>query len=623
MSGIVGIINTDGAPVDRGLLRRMTESMARRGPDAQEVWIDGPVGFGHALLRTTRESEGETQPRGLGGNLWLTADARIDGRAELIRELEAAGFGGLKRAPDADLLLRAYAAWGEDCVGRLIGDFSFAVWDPSRRRLFCARDHFGVRPFYYASLKNCFVFSNTLDCLRLHPAVSSELNERALGDFLLFDFNYDPATTVFADIRRLPPAHRLTWTEGEPRTARYWSLPTDGRVRYRKRGEYVERFKELLSAAVDDRLRTERVGVLMSGGLDSTALAATARELFSREGRRFDLQAYTITYERLIKYDEDYYAGLTAAALSIPLNLLVADDYKLLERCFRPETRRPEPVPNPLMAINDDQYEQLAANSRVALSGHGPDTVLSTHFSLHFIALAKQGYPARALADVGRYAFWLRQPPPVGVRTLLRRYLGGERPPPEPPLPAWLNPEFVARENLVERFREINARPAPVHATNPVGYSRLATPFWAYLFERDNLDVSRFAVEIRYPFFDLRLVSYLLAIPTVPWCVDKKLLRLAMRGSLPEAVRLRPKTPMADDVFQARVERGEAPWVGKLDVLPDLTRYIRPTDRQELERDGADDIWFNLRLIWFNSWMQQALEDRNGYSQGESHGLTG
>jgi asparagine synthase (glutamine-hydrolysing) len=156
-----------------------------------------------------------------------------------------------------------------------------------------------------------------------------------------------------------------------------------------------------------------------------------------------------------------------------------------------------------------------------------------------------------------------------------------------------------------------------------VGYSRLASPFWAYLFERDNLDVSRFAVEIRYPFFDLRLVSYMLAIPTVPWCVDKKLLRLAMRGSLPEAVRLRPKTPMADDVFQARVERGEAPWAGKLAVLPALTRYIRPTDRQELERDGADDIWFNLRLIWFNNWMQQALEDRDGYSQGESHGLTG
>jgi asparagine synthase (glutamine-hydrolysing) len=612
LSGIVGIINTDGAPVDRGLLRRLTESMARRGPDAREVWADGPVGFGHAMLRTTREAEGETQPRGLGGNLWVTADARIDGRAELIRELEAAGFGGLKKAPDADLLLGAYAAWGEDCVGHLLGDFSFAIWDSARRRLFCARDHFGVRPFYYASLKNCFVFSNTLDCLRLHPAVSSELNERALGDFLLFDFNYDLATTVFADIRRLPPAHRLTWTEGEPRAARYWSLPTEGRVRYRKRGEYVERFKELLSAAVDDRLRTERVGVLMSGGLDSTALAATARELLSRAGRPFDLQAYTITYERLIKYDEDYYARLTAEALGIPLNLLVADDYKLLERCFQPETRKPEPIVNPLMATNDDQYAQLAANSRVVLAGQGPDTVLSTHFPQHVSSLYQQGYLMRALADVGRYAFWQRKLPPVGVRTLLRRYLGRELPPPEPPFPPWLNPDFVARENLAERFRQLNAAPEPVHATNPVGHNRLASPFWAYLFERDNLDGSRFGLEIRYPFFDVRLVSYMLAIPTARWCVDKRLLRLALRGSLPESVRLRPKTPMSGDVFQARVDRGERPWVGKLDVSPPLTKYIRVTDRQELERYGADDFWFNLRLVWLNDWVQQTLENRSG-----------
>lgn len=623
MSGIVGIVNTDGAPVDHDLLRRMTEFMAQRGPDAQEIWADGPVGFGHAMLRTTRESEGEEQPRSLGGNLWVTADARIDGRAALVRKLEGAGFDGLKEAADADLILRAYAAWGEDCVQHLIGDFSFAVWDAPRRRLFCARDHFGVRPFFYASLKNCFVFSNTLDCLRLHPAVSSELNERALGDFLLFDLNYDLATTVFADILRLPPAHRLTLSGGEPRPARYWSLPTDGRIRYRRRGEYVEHFRELLKEAVDDRLRTERAGVLMSGGLDSTAVAATACELLSREGGDFSLRAYTITYEKLIEYDEDYYAGLTAEALGIPLNLLVADDYKLFEKCFQPESCRPEPVPNPLRAINDDQYRQLSADSRVALSGHGPDTVLSTHFPRHVASLARQGHTLRALADVGRYAFWQRQPPPVGVRTLLRRYLKREPTPPEPRVPSWLNPDFIARENLAERFRQLNTEPEPVHATNPVGYRRLDNPFWAYVFERDNLDVSRFAVEIRYPFFDLRLVSYMLAIPAVPWCVDKKLLRLAMRGSLPEPVRLRPKTPMVNDVFQARVDRGERPWVGKLNVLPALTKYFSSTDKQELERYGADDIWFSLRLVWLNYWMQQALEDRSAYTRGESYERAG
>lgn len=112
MSGIVGIVNADGAPVDRVLLRRMADFMARRGPDAQDIWIDGPIGFGHTMLRTTRESEGEVQPRVLG-ELCVTADARIDGRAELINKLQGVGHDWREGVPDADLTLRAYAAWGE------------------------------------------------------------------------------------------------------------------------------------------------------------------------------------------------------------------------------------------------------------------------------------------------------------------------------------------------------------------------------------------------------------------------------------------------------------------------------------------------------------------------------
>src|SRR6267154_902630 len=129
MSGIVGIINLDGAPVDRNLLSRMTEFMSFRGPDAQEIWIDGNVGLGHRMLRTTWEAETETQPLTLDGKVWLAADARIDGREQLISDLEAKletklrlqdrsnGNGSDSRLPnDAELILYAYRAWGEDCV---------------------------------------------------------------------------------------------------------------------------------------------------------------------------------------------------------------------------------------------------------------------------------------------------------------------------------------------------------------------------------------------------------------------------------------------------------------------------------------------------------------------------
>jgi asparagine synthase (glutamine-hydrolysing) len=542
--------------------------------------------------------------------LWVTADARIDGRAELIKKLGGAGLGGPKDAPDAELILRAYAAWGEDCVKHLIGDFSFAVWDAPRRRLFCARDHFGVRPFYYARVRDCLVFSNTLNCLRLHPSVSAELNERAVGDFLLFDFNYDLSTTVFADVQRLPPAHSFAWTTGEPRPARYWAMPTDGRVRYRQAGDYVDRFKELLSSAVEDRLRTRSVGVFMSGGLDSPALAAAAREVTSRTGAPLDLQAYTVVYRELIPDDESHYAGVAAEALGIPINYFAADDYRLFERSSRPECSRPEPVPDPLVAVTVDLYWQVAAHGRVVLCGHGPDAVLSTQFPLHVGSLFRGGRPARALMDVARYALWQRRLPPVGLRTFLRRRVGSLPPPPPPQMPSWLNPDFVARANLAERFRQVNEEPAPKHPTHPRAYDLLASPFWPYMFERDNADVSLLPVENRYPFFDVRLVSYMLALPVARWCVDKKLLREATRGILPRTVRLRPKTPLAGDVLQARLDRGERPWAGRLDSLPGLSRYVIPANGREFESDGASN-WDYVRLLAFSDWMTHALGVNN------------
>lgn len=284
MSGIVGIFHLDSGPVDRLLLRRMTEFLAFRGPDAQEIWSAGPVGFGHAMLRTTNESVRERQPASLDGQVWITADARIDGRLDLVRELQLEGRDCSEATPDPELILHAYHVWGERCVERLLGDFAFAIWDGRHRRLFCGRDHFGVKPFYYAQVGNCLVFSNTLDCLRLHRSASDKLNVLAVADFLLFGSNQELDSTIFADLRRLRPAHTLTWSQGDFHTHRYWTLPIEDPISYQRADEYVEHFRELLRRAVRDRLRTNCVGVFMSGGLDSTTLPQW-RKKWRRGGR--------------------------------------------------------------------------------------------------------------------------------------------------------------------------------------------------------------------------------------------------------------------------------------------------------------------------------------------------
>ena len=231
----------------------------------------------------------------------------MDDRDGLVRKLESRGRA-IDSTSDAHLILHAYHAWGDDCVDHLLGDFAFAIWDQRSRRLFCARDHFGVKPFFYARTGEGLVFSNTLDCVRQHPEVRRTLNQLAVGDFLLFGWNLDPATTTFDDIKRLPAAHTLTWEAGVVRIRRYWTVPTDGRIRYRRSQEYVDHFTDVLRGAVGDRLRIDNVGVWMSGGLDSTAIAATAHQVLAERGAPFEVRGHTIVYDTLIPDDERRFA---------------------------------------------------------------------------------------------------------------------------------------------------------------------------------------------------------------------------------------------------------------------------------------------------------------------------
>src|SRR5262249_51888222 len=199
----------DNAPMERELLQSLTDFLSFRGPDGQNFWMDGSLGMGHSLLRTTHESKKEQQLLGLEERYSIVADARLDAREELIALLPSAGLEACSTAPDFELILRAYAAWGEACVHHLSGEFSFVVLDKKQKKLFSSRDHFASKPFYYASVGSQLVLSNTLDCVRRHLVVSERLTYLAIVDFLLFDRIMEPGATYFAEMRRLPLAHIL------------------------------------------------------------------------------------------------------------------------------------------------------------------------------------------------------------------------------------------------------------------------------------------------------------------------------------------------------------------------------------------------------------------------------
>lgn len=607
MSGIAGIFHRDQAPVDRELLQNLIDFLKFRGPDAAEIFIRGPVGLGHAMLRTSRESQSERQPASLDGRLWIAADARLDSRAELLRLLECENFPTGTSAPDSELILRSYAAWGPDCVRRLRGDFAFAIWDAGKQELFCARDHFGIKPFYFATLGEIFLFSNTLDCLRQHPSVSAELNEAAIGDFLLFGVNCDPAASTFRDIQRLPPAHTLTVSTHEIRTRRYWSPPTDGHIRYRRPAEYLEHFRVLFQAAVADRLSAPRVGILLSGGLDSGSIAAAAREISLSAGGSPDLRAYTVVYNSLIPDRDGSQARKTAEHLGIPIQCLAADDLRPFEGWGRPSTHWPEPVDDPFFVGIFAQFRMIAADTRVALDGEGSDNLM--HFQMWPYAkhLLRSGDWRQFMTDVPGY-LWNKRFSARGLRRRMQSFFrknsgAGDCPP-------WIAPDFAQRIHLAERCKLAVTPPAVEnHPLLPEAHASLSLPHWTQLFELENAGVTRATVEVRYPFLDLRVVDFLLALPPYPWIMNKHILRESMAGRLLESTRRSAKMPLAADPLVRHFSRQSELALDKPCWMKEIDRYINRSMLPNLARENNSEyVTLGVRPLCLNFWLQSARQ---------------
>ena len=281
MSGIAGVLYRDGRDAETADLRRMADRLARRGPDAQDVWTSGSVGLGHAMLRVTPESLAEAQPL-TAGPFAITADARIDNRDVLVPQLRpdlaALGLDG-DVVPDSSVVLAAYARWGADCVDHLLGAYAFAVWDGREERLVCARDHIGVRPLYTVDLPGrLFAFASEPKALFELADVDVEVDERRIAESLAAQL-YEPVGTSFRDVVRLPAAHVLTADRAGTSRRRYWELqPSDAPPP----ASYAERFAEVFDEAVRCRVRSAfPVAAELSGGLDSSAVTVVAARLLA------------------------------------------------------------------------------------------------------------------------------------------------------------------------------------------------------------------------------------------------------------------------------------------------------------------------------------------------------
>ena len=382
MCGIAGVLNlslTEIPNLDRRL-EAMNQLLRHRGPDGEGAWQHErrSVGLAHRRLSIIDLATGDQPMTDAAGN-WITYNGEVYNYIELREELGAENF---QTSSDTEVVLAAYRRWGKDCVTHLRGMFAFALWDEARQELFCARDRFGIKPFYYATAGDNFYFASEVKALL--PFVDKiETDVEGFKDYLAFQFCL-AGKTLFKGIKELLPGHTLSVRNGAVEIKRYWEvyyeLDFDHTSKY-----FDERLRELLPESVNLHLRADvPVGTYLSGGLDSSAVASIA----SRQSNG-DFKAFTGKFSFSEDYDESRYARALAEWRGFSLHEIDITAADFIENIRKVIYHLDYPVAGP-GSFPQYMVSQLAAKHRkVVLGGQGGDEIFGG-YTRYLIAYFEQ-----------------------------------------------------------------------------------------------------------------------------------------------------------------------------------------------------------------------------------------
>ena len=494
----------------------------------------------------------------------------------------------------------AYARWGTRCTEHLTGEYAFALWDSNARTLLCARDGMGLRLLYVADSPDVIVVTNVLAAALAHPSISDERDNVALAAFLAHGGAVDPVRTAYRHVRVLPPGHTLTIDVGRNTTRmyRHWHFPAPEVQLVTDAHQVHEAYRVALADAVGDRLSASTT-IFLSGGIDSTTIAAAAREV-SSSGR---LHALTARYPRFAPDDEAVFARMAATHLHIPQTVIDADRHDP----WHPLSVRPappEPLDEPMLADWREAVAAAAAHGTVALYGEDGDALFAPPA---WSALRNAATPGSIAIAAARYAAAERALPYLGLR--LRERLGMV-PTRSGRAPSWLNGDAGA---LLDRAAPATvlghaAEPLAPHPTHPDVQARMT----AATFNRDfsltiSPEVTRQQVELRFPLFDTRIVRLVLSLPAIPWCQNKRLPRAAYFGRLPAVVLDRPKRTL-----RGYNEAAVAAWKRSFDaeVTAPANTASAWIDRDAwmttLRTGSPDDVMEAWRVFALEAWSAQS-----------------
>lgn len=608
MCGIAGIVRFDGAPVREETLAAMTACLAHRGPDGWGTKIAGSMGLGHRRLAII-DPEGGHQPLcNEDGSIWITFNGEIYNYRELRRELEKCGHRFRTNA-DTETIVHAYEQWGQSCVERFRGMFAFALADFRNGELFLARDHLGIKPLYYLFGPHFFAFSSELQALQLLPDTALTLDLQAIDQFLTLQYIPAPKT-VFQEIRKLPPAHRmiLALDGSAVGPEEYWRLEFHPDP-HRSETEWVEALEEVLKDSVRAHLVSDvPFGAFLSGGVDSSVIVAYMSQLLDRP-----VKTFTIGFSEE-EFSELAYAERASNRWETEHFFEVVKPDAL---CILPELVRHYGEPFGDNSALPSFYLSRLARKHVpmVLSGDGGDEAFGGYDT--YMSWLKW----LTHSESPRWKNWLRP--------LAERLAPGRYPRNEPTLQNWLR--FIQylgdpQRSLLWRpeYRSLSAGDLDVFQmefdrtdgyppVSKVRYTDIKTYLPNNILNKVDVASMMHGLEVRTPIVDVRVMKFAATLPET-LCVSRRnghfsgkpLLKKALMRYYPEKDLERPKMG-----FAAPIQR----WFGSAGALRETVQdrllaansplgelFVRQEIAQIVERDWSGPVWL---LLILDEWLRQ------------------
>ncbi len=569
MCGIAGIVDFNNNFNSVDIVKSMLQAISYRGPDECGIYHSQNATMGNVRLSIIDLLSGQQPLSDLTGRYWIVYNGEIFNYKELRQELEIDGVK-LKTQSDTEVLVQLYSRYGKECLGKLNGQFAFAIWDKQSEELFIARDRVGIRPLFYNITNGVFSFASEIKSLFQQKSINRELQAESLAQIYTFWTALTP-NTAFKDIYELPPGHCMVYNRDGLKIEKYWELDFDNRHEKLSFDDALEQFNELLSSAVRLRLRADvEVAAYLSGGLDSSATVRYIKDIepgvlntfsIGFEDKVFDESSYQ---EEAVKYLNTNHKSIKCSSHDIARYFP-----KVVWHSETPVTRT---APAPMMMLSKLVRDN---NIKVVITGEGADEMLA-------------GYNIFREAKIRR--FWASQPE-SSIRPLLLKKLYPDIPHLRNANPAilkmffgyklgdtenpfyshllrWNNSNHI-KKHFSPDLKEVLEDYSPMELlSNQLperfdSWDNQAKSQWlettifmsGYLLssQGDRMGMAN-SIEGRYPFLDYRLIEFCAGLPAdykLKGLNEKYLLKKLMENRIPDRIVKRPKQPYRAPISSA------------------------------------------------------------------------